>query len=212
MHLHLLPTVDVPLQLYSFLWDQGESGFVASSTGCPSWGCISMGNKIMAALPAELWLQWVWMLHRFCCRDVRAKVDSEEVSSSGSSWGDLRSHSWSSWLPRPSAGEYPKLTLPWLSPSMAFIVWISQPVLCPSHCPILFFLIFSCLFFFFIVMEFSEQLLTLELLSDSSVFFSCRLHLCIVLLNCWMNVAEPSVTESLPAYCISFGRTAVETL
>lgn len=72
---------------------------------------------------------------------------------------------------------------------------------------------YSLFFFsFFIVMGFAEQLLTLELLSDSSVFFSCRLHLCIVLLNCWMNVPEHSVTESFPTYYISFGRTAVEIL
>lgn len=57
-------------------------------------------------------------------------------------------------------------------------------------------------------MGFAEQLLTLDLLSDGSVFFSCRLCLCIVLLNCWMNAPEPSVTESFPHY-ISFGRTVV---
>lgn len=112
-----------------------------------------------------------------------------------------------------AAGEYPKLMLPWLSSSSASIVRISQPVLWPSHCPILFLVsILLYFFFFFIVMGFAEQLLTLELLSDNFVFFSCRLHLCIVLLNCGMNVRGHCVTESFPTYCISFRRTAVETV
>lgn len=100
------------------------------------------------------------------------------------------------------ARECPKLTLPLLSYSAVSVVHLSQfsgphTVLFPFP-----FSLSLCL----IVMGLAQGLLTSEFLSNSSVFFSCRLHPCIVLLNCRMNEPELSVTESSPLYSC-FGRT-----
>ena len=134
-------------------------------------------------------------------------MGGEKFSSLGSFWGDLHGRSLRSVLQRPFLllGNAPN----YQSHDCLLVLQLLFQYLSQFPGPHAVLFPFSSLFSLcFIVMGFAEQLLTLDLLSDGSVFFSCRLCLCIVLLNCWMNAPEPSVTESFPHY-ISFGRTVV---
>lgn len=131
-----------------------------------------------------------------CCCNGKLETGSEEFSTSADTWGLCTAIPWGLCCTvSPHCWGIPKLTLPWLASSTAATLWASQRVLCPSH-----YTLFSLFSPCFIVMGFAEGLLTSGLLNDGSVFFSCRLHLCIVLLNCWMNVPGRSVTESFPPY------------
>lgn len=148
MHLELLLTVDVPLQFFSFLWDQ--------------WLCC-----LIYRLPLlRLHFHEQWDDAGPACRAVAAvdlnapQILLQGYQSKGGQWGGQQPRQFLGRFAQPflefliamslfTAGEYPRLTLPWLSSSTVSIVWTSQPVLWHSHCPIPFSLSILLFLFYF---------------------------------------------------------------